>query len=527
MLTVSLLTVGSRVLGLVRDSLFSRFAGAGAAASAFNTAFSLPNLMRRLFGEGALTTTMVPLLGVVREREGDDGMFALLNRVLTRMTLGLGILAAFACTSFAATGLAMNHWWPDLPDRYSLTAYYGALLMPFMVFVCLAAGVATALNVLQRFTAPASSQIWMNLVQIGSIIAMGLCWTGGIDGGMVIICAGALAGGATMLVTPWIALRKAGWRFCWDMSPSPHLRTFWVLLLPGLLGAGIFQINTALSRLFAIGTDDSGATLLYLANRLIELPIGVFSVSVATVAYSHMSAAVAAGDRKGFSREYHHGWRLSLIMILPAAFGLVALGEPIIDLLYRHGRFTDADAANLLPVLGLYALGMPFYAMGGFASKGFHVQQDTRTPAKAALVNLLVNTTLSLVFMHFWGIMGLVGANVLTYALYAMGLSIHLRRQSPEIGSESQLIPFAKMLVASIATGLVAWGSWRIALAHTPEIHWLSEHLSQRRIACIAAVAAGVPLGALTYVVLLNALGFPETTEILGGIRRRLARSRK
>ncbi|MFP4541205.1 MAG: lipid II flippase MurJ, partial [Opitutales bacterium] len=322
--SVAGVTMASRVLGLARDVLLFAGLGAGPYLSAFVVAFTLPNLLRRLLGEGALTSAMVPVLAHLSETEGRASAFSVLNRVLTRLSFFL-----LALVLVGALGLGAFATWPALATHWRLAGGLSALLLPYGLFICAAAVLAAQLNVLQRFVVPALSPIWLNLVMIGTLAA-GLLWVPGEQERVVLLCLGVLAGGLLQALVPAWALAREGWRPAVDAQRGGALDEIWRLLLPGLLGGAILQVNLLIARLLALGIDDTAASILYLANRLVELPYGVFAVALTTVAFPGLARAVARADRAGFGEAYERGRNLIMLITLPAAVGLFLLAEPIV-----------------------------------------------------------------------------------------------------------------------------------------------------------------------------------------------------
>lgn len=283
-LVVSLSTVGSRVLGLVRDILIFAALGASAWNDAFILAFTLPNLFRRLLGEGALTSAMVPIFSDVLHRAGRSEAFAFFNQVLLRLLTILSALVVGGMVLFgslARCGL--------LTDRWTLGAELAVLLLPYMIFICLAAIVSAGLNLLGRFAVAASTPMLLNLAMIGALVA-GM-WLSDDQARIVYwLCGGVILGGLLQLLLPAWDLARQGWRPRVEQRASTEMSELWRLFLPGLMGAAILQVNILVSRLLAYSLDESAVSVLYLASRLMELPLGIFTVAVATVFFSAVGA---------------------------------------------------------------------------------------------------------------------------------------------------------------------------------------------------------------------------------------------
>lgn len=406
---VSLSTVGSRVLGLLRDILVFSIFGSSVLNSAFLLAFTFPNLFRRLLGEGALTAALLPLLTEEKEKFGESRLFWLYNKILSRLMTVLFALVAVCSLVMIAIGKI-----PGLQERWDLAMILGVLLFPYMALVCLAAAFAAALNVLHRFAIPALTAVWLNLAILLFLGGMGYFATEVSLYRMYWLCSGVLVGGCFQLFIPWVALRREGWQFELDFKPSPQMREFGRLLLPGILGASVIQVNLLISRTLAHFLNESAVSIYYLANRLVELPLGVFSIAIATVYFPILSEWATRKDNQNFVLSFQQAMRLMFAITIPATVGLIVLGEPILKLLFEWGAFSSTDIALTLPLLWAFSFGLPLYSMVALLLRGFYAHKDTRTPMKVAIFSFILNVVLSLSLMWPLGVVGLALANVLS-----------------------------------------------------------------------------------------------------------------
>src|SRR5690606_20660624 len=209
------------------------------------------------------------------------------------------------------------------------------------------------------------------------------------------LCAGVLAGGFLQMIVPAGVLMREGWRPRFNLGLSPRVREIGMLMAPGLFGTAIYQINVYVSRLIAFSIDDSAATLLFYANRLMELPIGIFAVAIGTVVYPLIARHAAERNFAAMADDYRKGLRLILIVNVPAAVGLALLSEPIIRLIYQHGNFGASDALALSQLLMLFAIGLPFFSVTSLTIRAFYSVKDTMTPVKVAAVSFVINIGLS------------------------------------------------------------------------------------------------------------------------------------
>ncbi|KXU37866.1 murein biosynthesis protein MurJ [Cephaloticoccus primus] len=508
---VSGLTVVSRVLGLMRDQLSAAVFGTSALNSAFITAFSLPNLFRRLLGEGALTAAFVPTLQEELAAGREPGAFRLLSQVASWLLLVAGGVVGMGMLGFAFGGRL-----PFLAGKWSLAAELTVLLFPYLVFVCLAAAFSATLNVFKRFTESALSPIWLNVAMIGTLGGAGLHFADSALGRMHWLCAGVLLGGLLQMLVPALVLMRLGWRPRFDLTLSPRVREIARLMAPGLFGVAIYQINIYVSRLLAFSVSDESAAVLFYANRLTELPIGVFAIAVATVVYPLLAQHAAQGQAGLFAEDYRKGLRLILLVNLPAAAGLALLAEPITRLLFERGSFTASDTALLVPLLAGFAVGMPFFSITSLSTRAFYALKDTKTPVKLAAVSFVINLGLSLALMRPLGALGLVLASTVAIIVQTVQLQRALTARSAGLRFAPLWGGVAKLAVAVLIMGAVVGAGW--ALLNGPRGVALAGTGFARDL---LAVGGLIPLGVLIYGVALWALRI-EGREQLPALWQRL-----
>ena len=291
-------TMVSRLLGLVRESASAAVFGTSALASAYATAFQLPNLFRRLLAEGGMTAAFVPTLNDEIAKKHNEAAFALISQVASWLLVTTGVLVLAAMGLLSQTewlsGLgALLHVDADTVQRWLLAARLAVVLFPYLVFVCLAAAFSAALQTLNRFLEPALSPIWLNLAMIGMLVA-GAYWSSGdMMSRMNWFCGGVLIGGFLQMVVPAWALTQEGWHPRFDLTWSEPLRLIVRLMGPTVLGSSIYLINMVVSRFIGLSLNDKAVSVLNYAQRLMELPIGVFAVAVSTVVFPLISRYAA------------------------------------------------------------------------------------------------------------------------------------------------------------------------------------------------------------------------------------------
>lgn len=494
------LTLAARVLGLVRDVLLFASLGTGPLNSAFILAFTIPNLFRRLLGEGALTSSSVPVLTESLEKEGPAAAYSLLNAILVRLGMGLLALQLVAVPLFWSARL-----FPGLPERWHLAAQLSQLLFPYMFFICLGALVCGMLNILHRFRLASLNQVWLNLTMIAAILA-GLFLVP-IDGWarVVLISIGVLLGGILQLIIPAYGLLQSGWRPRLEVAPHPQLGKVMRLFLPGLLGAAIFQINILVSRFLAFSLDDTATGLLYIASRLVELPLGVFAIAVTTVVFPELSRLSSSGSEDGFARIFTRGLSLIFMITLPAALGLILLAGPVLGFLFEWGLFESRDVRAAGPVLMASACGLPFFAWSTLLTRAWYARQEMRTPVLFAAVNLVLNLILGLLLMRVLGAVGLALANTLSSLVHCLALQAFLPGRAIKWGGfRTPAILFAAL---STLAGVAYAGQ---ALVYRLDI---AGKLQDSLI-----IGVFIPLSAGAYFLVLRLLRHPDLTS--AAIRR-------
>lgn len=514
-------TLMSRVLGLARDVLTTAVFGATALNSAFVTAFTLPNLFRRLLGEGALTAALVPTLHEEMARTRREGAFALMNQVaswLLVVTVTLVVLSMLALSQAARLAEAAVAWGvtESTAHRWIQGADLAVVLFPYLIFVCLSAAFSATLQTLNRFLEPALSPIWLNLSMI-TLLAGGAYWgwANGLEGAMRWLCAGVLVGGFLQMAVPAGALMREGWRPRLDLGASDALRGIVRLMVPTLFGSAIYLVNMAVSRLVGLSLNDAAATVLNLATRLMELPIGVFAVAVSTVVFPLISKYAAQGDHANLVVSYRKGMRLILVINTPAAVGLVALAEPIIRLLFQRGAFTADDTRMMVPILAVFALGLPFFSFVNLVLRAFYAQKDTTTPVRGALLSFVVNLGLSVALMGPLSTTGLAIASNVAVVVQAWYLQRHLARKLPGMAFRHLLGDTVKVVLASVLMGVTVAAGWRAR-----------ELVPQGALVDALALAVLIGGGAVLYAGLCWVFKIQGRDDLVLLLRRRFGKGR-
>ena len=412
-------TFSSRILGLIRDMVLARLFGATPAADAFFVAYRIPNLLRELFAEGSMSSAFIPVfteyhtLRTKRDAwELASAMFTTLLTIITLVTVA-GILAAPVIAWLLAPGFHND------PSKLTVTTVLTRIMFPYLLFISLAALAMGVLNSLRAFAAPALSPVFFNLFIIGSALFLSPRMPEPIVG----VAIGVVAGGAAQFAMQLPGLKLRGMLFGWRFQPwHPGVKRIGMLMVPSLLGLSVTQINIMISTVLG-SYFDGGPTYLFYGMRLIQFPLGVFGVALATVILPTLAAHAARGAMDELRVTLAFGLRMILFIMLPAMLGLMLLRVPIVHLIFEHGSFTPQDTDATAMAVLCYAIGL--WAFGGvrIIVAAFYSMQDTKTPALAAVAAVAANLVLSLFLMAPLAHAGLALATALA-AMLNVGILI-------------------------------------------------------------------------------------------------------
>ncbi len=507
---LSLATLLSRVLGLIREQLFALTLGASAQAEAFVIAFRIPNLLRDLFAEGALSAAFIPAYSRADAESAERG-FAFARRLLTLLFLiltvicGLGVIAAPLIVHTLASGFS------DIQGKSELAIWMTRIMMPILPFVSFAAVAMGMLNSRDKFGLPSLAPALFNVVNI--VVAVGLYAYGlskdDVAYGWAI---GALVGSGAQFLIQWPGLRSEGFRFRPDFKfQDPLIRDILTTMAPATIALAAVQINIFISSDYA-STEPSAVAWLNYAFRLLYLPMGLFGVAVGTIAGARLSRLIASGSPGDAHAQMAQALRLLLFLTLPSALGLLCAGQPIVRLIYERGAFTPVDTVAVATALGWMAIGLVAYASTKVFVPYFYAIKRPRVPLAASLLAVGANLlTLGLLFesMGFEA----AGLGMALGNLANGGLLLAVYRGPESLLKAIDVRFLASLLTATGAMSLVVLGSISMFDPGTPGF---------------AAKAAGalvpVALGAASYFGLAVAFRVPEAQRVLGLIQRRIVR---
>lgn len=455
-LVMACATAMSRVAGLVRDVVIARLFGAGMMTDAFFMAFTIPNLLRRFFGEGSLTAAFVPIFSETFHQRGEKEAQDLANRCASLLLLiMLGIVAAgIVCSPWIVQGIGFGFGY--VPGKLELTNQLNRLMFPYIGLVSILALVTGILNVRGHFFMPSVSPLFLNLSMIFSALALGTLF----DRPIFALAVGVLIGGVVQLVLqfPVLFRYRIRFRFTLQFADDPQLRRILRLMIPGILGVAIYQVNIIVSRLLASFLPDGSLSYLYYGQRLFEFPQGIFIVSLAQAALPMMSRQIADNDQNGMRDSLHFALTLISLFTLPAVIGLTLCAKPIYSLFFFSGQFDAVALDNTALALICYAPGLIFVGYSRIAAQTFYALKDTRTPVKVSFWTLLVNLFSGLVLMQILGFYGLAIALTLSSFFNAVLLLYYLQRKTGVILTANLMGPILKVLPVCVIMGLLVNG---------------------------------------------------------------------
>jgi putative peptidoglycan lipid II flippase len=520
--SISLATAVSRVLGLFREQVQSYYFGAGFVTDAFLAAFRIPNLLRDLFAEGALSSAFVPTFTAIKEREGPDAAWRLVNRLFTALAAILAV--ATLAIVLGAPWIMRVYAAGFSPDKLALAITMTRILAPFLLAVALAAVSMGILNTYGRFFVPALAPAVMNVAAILSVVALSPIffrwgWPAGLS-----LAVGAMVGGCLQFGVQVPSMRRLGFRFRPEWSPrDPGLRRMAALMLPATIGQAATQICFLVDTWLASRYGNGPITWLSLAFRLIQLPIGLFGVALGMANLARVSKDAAAGDAEALRGNLSAALRAAAVLALPATAGLIALREPIVRVIFEHGRFDRASTASTAAALLCYAVGLYAYAVTKIQVPTFYALGDTRVPVAASTASVLAKLAANGVFVLALPLLGVrpflglaLSTSVAAWTNFAI-LAWGLKKRAGSIAGHGVVRATVAMLLVSILMGVCCSGA-HAALARFTPGGGAAGDLARLSVAIFVGVAT-TSAGAL-------ALRVPEAIAIAAFVSR-MARSKR
>lgn len=525
---------GSRVAGLLREIVFAFFFGAGPALDAFIAAFRIPNLLRDLFAEGALSNAFVTVFSQKNKQEGEASAWDLANRVVTfvllligSLTL-LGVIFSPSIVHMVASGFT--------GEKFDYTVLLNRILFPFILFVSLAAICMGMLNSRGKFALPQSASTFFNITSITVGLAFAYWFSPQMIGsafqhiwahtpkenptweqitnalkGMAL---GTLIGGLVQWLVQIPSLFKLGYRPKISFGfKDPAFKQVMVLTLPAIIGGAAVQVNVLINTNFASYLADGSMAWLNYAFRLMQFPIGIFGVAIASATTPALARMVEHPE--DFAKTLRESTQLALFLCVPAAMGLILLASPIIALIYQYGRFGSMDTLQTAHALMAYAMGLSFYALIKIYQPAFLAFHDARTPMIISLLSILVNGVLNWVFvfqLHFahWGLA--LGTSMVA-AWNALMLIILLRKKVQGIWNFLFLVQVLKILFSSLVAVGIGWSLYHFLFL------WIG---NQEILAKLLLVFLPIGITTLAYYLLCSALKISEAHLIKDWVKKKL-----
>ncbi|MBJ3763363.1 murein biosynthesis integral membrane protein MurJ [Maribius pontilimi] len=500
--TVGGWTFLSRIMGFVRDVMIAAFLGAGPVAEAFLVAFSLPNMFRRFFAEGAMNMAFIPMFS--KKAEAGDGAHEFARDAFSGLAAILIVLTLVAQVVMPVLVLAMASGFVG-DERFDLAVLFGRICFPYILLISLAALLSGVLNGLGRFSAAAAAPVLLNVALVG------ILWLGDTLGwppGLTLAWTVPL-GGIAQLALVWIAAAREGFRLVprWPRM-TPELRRLAVIAAPAALAGGVVQVNLLVGRQVASFFDGAIAWLNY-ADRLYQLPLGVVGIAIGVVLLPDLSRRLGAGDDAGGRDALSRAAEFALMLTVPSAVAFLVVPLPLVNTLFQRGAFTSDDAAATAFALAIYGLGLPAFVLQKVWQPLFYAREDTVRPFRFALVALVVNAVVAIGLSPF---IGFIAAAIGT-TLAGWAMAILLIRSARGMGDTARVDDrfrhrMPRIIVASLLMGACLWIA-NLFLGPLFAGPWKG-----------LALAILVAVGAVSYFGIGNLIGAVSLRQIRQSLRR-------
>jgi putative peptidoglycan lipid II flippase len=472
---ISLATMASRILGVARETVLAATFGASAQMDAFNVAFRIPNLLRDLFAEGAMTAAFVPTFTRTLTQGGRERAWRLGTLVINALLIITGLLVVLGILFAAPLTRAIAPEFARIAGKLELTTRLTQLMMPFLSLIAVAVAAMGMLNALNRFFIPSLSPAMFNVATIACALGLAPLMPRIGQPEIVAIAIGTLIGGLGQILLQWPLLRQEGFRYRPIVSfRDSEVREVLRLMIPGAIGLGAVQINVLVNTYLASSQQPGAVSWLGYAFRLMYLPIGLFGVSIATASLPEISRHAITDDVAAIRRSVSRGLRMILMLNLPATLGLMALAEPIVSVLYERNQFTPSDTVATAAALVFYAPGLLGYSAVKIASPTFYSLRDSRTPVLVSVLSVAVNLVLNLLLVRVLGYAGLALGTALAALFNAAALLWLLRGRLGGLDARPVAVAAVKIGVASVLMAVAARSAWTwldAALPGSGELH--------------------------------------------------------
>jgi putative peptidoglycan lipid II flippase len=506
----------SRVLGLVRETVFAGLFGAGRNLDAFLMAFRLPNLLRDLFAEGALSTAFITTFSQKIAVEGDESAWRLANKVATLTAIFMSVVTLLGI-AFAPQLIDLLTWGAWSPEKTALTILLTRIMWPFMLLVSLAALVMGMLNAKHVFFIPAMASSFFNLGSIICGVAIGW-WLDPHFGARSLIglAVGTLVGGTLQLTSQFPSVWKVGFRFRPNFQwRDEGVRTVLGLMGPAVIAASAVQVNVLVNSGFAASLGNGPVSWLSIAFRLMQLPLGIFGVAIGTVTLPLVSKSAAVGNMGDFRAILAHGMRLAFLLTVPSAVGLAMLAAPIISVIYGHGKFNVEMTRQTAGALRFYAIGLVSYSVLKVLTPAFYAIGKRKTPMMVSFLAIGLNLFLNWLFTFRlgWGHRGLAFSTSLVATINFLLLYALMWRHTRRLETRRLLVGLGKICLAGLLLGLLCWAA---------NYWWLDAWQQMRFVKKLCLLLVVIAAGSTTFFGAAFLLGVDEVQDVLDLARRKL-----
>ena len=512
---IGVATMTSRLLGVARETVLAAMFGSSAQMDAFNVAFRVPNLLRDLFAEGAMTAAFVPTFTRTLTQKGEADAWRLGSLVINALVVVTGVLALLGIVFAAPITAALAPEYALIPGKLELTAFLTRVMMPFFPMIAVAAGAMGMLNARHRFFVPSLAPAMFNVATIACALTIAPLMPRYGQQPITAIAIGTLLGGLGQILLQWPVLRREGFRYRPILSfRDSGVREVLRLMVPGIVGVGAVQVNVVVNTYLASGEPPGSVSWLGYAFRLMYLPIGLFGVSIAIASLPDISRHAVADNLAAIRQTVSRGLRMMLVLNVPATLGLIVLAEPIVSLLYERRQFGPADTVATAGALAFYAPGLIGYSVVKIASPTFYSLGDARTPVTVSVLSVAVNLVLNLLLVRVLSFRGLALGTALAALFNAGALLWLLRGRLHGLDGRAILTTAIKIACASILMAVGARVSW----------NWLNVVLpGGGELLRIIRVSASIGVGLLLLAAGAKLLRVEEFDEVWRRLFRRIS----
>jgi len=505
-MTVGGMTMVSRVLGFIRDILIAGVLGTGPIADAFFVAFKFPNLFRRLFAEGAFNSAFVPLFAKRLEGEGEASAKRFAEEALSVLLTALILFTIAAQLAMPWLMYVIAPGFADTPDKFEMGILFTRIAFPYLMFMSLVALLSAVLNSLGRFTAAAAAPILLNLVLIVAIWFVAPYF----DNPGLVLSWGVAIAGAAQFTLMMIAVQRAGFSFRlrWPRM-TPGVKRLVTLGIPGVIAGGITQINLLVGSIIA-SLQDGAVSLLYYADRIYQLPLGVVGIAIGIVLLPDLSRRLRADDTSGANNAQNRAFEFAMLLTVPASVALAVIPVPIIQVLFERGAFTSADTTGTALALSAFAIGLPAFVLTKVFSPGFFAREDTMTPMRYAAIGIAVNIVGSLTLFYWIGYVGIALATSAAAWVNAGLLGSRLIREGYYEVDARLKSRLPRLVASAIAMGAALWYGTGIA----------APYLAATFLESVLALTVLIAGGGLIFALASVATGATHMSDLKAMVRR-------